>query len=80
MNARKEVFHHVEEDLQAIASTQGEDTNARTFLVQLTMFQKVDANIDADSMMNPEDAEPTILHVFVALYQFLTIFLLSYLM
>ena len=80
MNARKEVFHHVEEDLQAIASTQGADTNARTFLVQLTMFQKVDANIDVDLMTNQEDVELTILHVFVALYQFLTIFLLSYLM
>ena len=74
------MFHHVAEDLQAIASTQEEDTNVRTFLVQLTMFQKVDANIDVDLMTNQEDVELTISHVFVAQYQFLTIFLLSYLM
>ena len=78
MSVRKEEFLHVVEDPQAIASTQEEDINVLTFLVQLTMSQKVDANIDADSMMNPEDAEPTILHVFVAQCQYPTIFLLLY--
>ena len=80
MNARKEEFPHVVEDPPATVTTPEEDTNAPTFHVHRIMFQKVDANIDVDLMTNQEDVELMILHVFVAQYQFLTIFLLSYLM
>ena len=74
-NALKEGCLHVVEDLQAIASTPGEATNAQTYRVPKIMYLKVDASIDVDLTMSPDDAGPTTLPAFVDQSQFRTIFL-----
>ena len=74
-NALKEVSLHVAVDLQVIVSTPGEDTNAQTYRVPKIMYLKVDASIDVDLTMSPDDAGPTTLPAFVDQSQFRTIFL-----
>ena len=66
------------EGRQAIALTPGEAINAQTYRVPKIMYLKVDASIDVDLTMSPDDAVPTILPVFVDQSRFHTIFLRLY--